>query len=425
MTDELRTRILEWRERTLFPYIYDHLDTLLPKYGFVRRGDRWVSPLKLDLSDPRHPRPDKTYVLVANPSHLCEQGGPSEPVINILMRERGLDTSDGADYYRFLESFSAEHSLGMPTETGHAVQVSDARKDRDILAALRDYFQWCLLKMDKASATRAYLRRRGFDVKDSESLGFGFVPRWEAVVRRMAQLRFSREDVNRVCPVPATVGESHVLAIPYVCSGVLKGFIFRAIRDGIVPKYTANAGLDRRSSFFNYPEGGSRVIIAVEGEMDALTAASSGIPGVVSIGGSTVRRGQAAAALRAGTEVIVLCLDLDTVEDGKGNIVPNIQKRFQSVMRSVSEIRSARPGFEKIYIARFDEPADPDSYIREKGKDAFLSVLRNAQPWWRYFAGGMDAGLDARGFTPSASQEEVNQSRIVANDPNNEKFSGH
>ena len=410
MTDELRTRILEWRERTLFPYIYDHLDTLLPRYGFVRRGDRCVGPLKLDLSEPRYPRPDKTYVLEANPSHVFEQGGPSEPVINILMRERGLDPSVGADYYRFLESFSAEHSLGMPAETGHAVlQVGGARKDRDILAALRDYFQWCLLNMDKASAARAYLKRRGFDVKASESLGFGFVPRWEAVIRRMAQLRFSREDVNRACPVPAMVGEYHVLAIPYVCSGVLKGFLFRAISDGIVPKYTANAGLDRRSSFFNYPEGGSRVIIAVEGEMDALTASTCGIPGVVSIGGSTVRRSQAAAALRSGTEAVVLCLDLDTVEDESGNTVPNRQKRFQSVMRSVSEIRSARPGFEKIFIARFEEPADPDSYIREKGKEAFLSVLRNAQPWWRYFAGGMDAGLDARGFTPFAGKEDVNQ----------------
>ena len=409
MTDELKTRILEWRERTLFPYIYDNLGTLLPGYRFVRRGDRWVSPLKLDLSDPRHPRPDKTYILKANPSHACEQGGPSEPVIDILMRERGLDPSDGADYYRFLERFSSEHSLGMPGETDCAPLKKDRDRFQSILRELRNYFQWCLINMDKASSTRAYLKRRGFDVKASESLCFGFVPRWDAVIRRMAQLRFSREEVNRACPVPATVGESHVLAIPYVCAGVLKGFLFRTIRDGVMPKYIVNVGLDRRSAFFNYPEGGSRVIIAVEGEMDALTASSSGIPDVVSIGGSTVRRSQAAAALRAGTEAIVLCLDLDTMEDGQGNAVPNVGKRFRSVMQSVSEIRAAMPGFEKIYVARFDNPADPDSFIREKGKDAFLSVLRDAQPWWRYFAGGMDVGLGAKGFTLSAGQEEISQ----------------
>ena len=407
MTDDLKERILEWRERTLFPYIYANLGTLLPQYRFVRRGDRWVSPLKLDLSNPRQPRPDKTYVLESSPSHACEQGGPSEPLIDILMRDAGFNPSDGADYYRFLEKFSCEHSLGMPEETDSAPLKKDRDRSQAILRELRDYFRWNLLINDKASSARAYLRRRGFDVKASECPGFGFVPRWESVVRRMAQLRFSREEVNRACPVPATVGESHVLAIPYVCSGVLKGFLFRAIKDGVVPKYTASVGLDRRSAFFNYPEGGSRVIIAVEGEMDALTAASSGIPGVVSIGGSTVRRGQAAAALRAGTESIVLCLDLDTMDDGQGNAVPNVGKRFRSVMQSVSEIRAARPGFEKIYVARFDVPADPDSYIREKGKDVFLSVLRNAQPWWRYFADGMDAGLGARGFSPSPEQEET------------------
>jgi hypothetical protein len=87
MTDDLKERILEWRERTLFPYIYANLGTLL--YRFVSRGDRCVSPLKLDLSDPRHPRPDKTYVLEASPSHACEQGGPSEPLIinrNLYLR---------------------------------------------------------------------------------------------------------------------------------------------------------------------------------------------------------------------------------------------------------------------------------------------------------------------------------------------------
>ena len=139
-------------------------------------------------------------------------------------------------------------------------------------------------------------------------------------------MRFSKQDLDNACRVRSedgytTIGRKHVLAIPYRCGGELKGFLFRAIDSDIQPKYKANTGLERTSSFFNMPsDRKEKSIIVVEGEMDALTATAAGIEGVVAIGGSDItgeRRSLIYDALGRNTKKITLCLDLDADKEGK------------------------------------------------------------------------------------------------------------
>ena len=51
-----------WERRVADPFIFEHLCELLPAWGFRRMNqgtpqDRWVSPVKMDLSKPKKPNP--------------------------------------------------------------------------------------------------------------------------------------------------------------------------------------------------------------------------------------------------------------------------------------------------------------------------------------------------------------------------------
>lgn len=72
-----------WERRVADPFIFEHLCELLPAWGFRRMNqgtpqDRWVSPVKMDLSKPKKPNPMKT-VVSAMDMKMREQGGLEQP----------------------------------------------------------------------------------------------------------------------------------------------------------------------------------------------------------------------------------------------------------------------------------------------------------------------------------------------------------
>lgn len=388
-----------WERRVANPFIYEHLGLLLPKWGFRRMNeatpqDRWVSPLKMDLSQPKRPTPAKT-VVSAMDMKMREQGDWDNPVsvTDILMKEKGFD-----NVYQLYSWLSERYNLDMPMPDSPKVKIAERRNARKatLLEDLRDYFCWCLVNSstEKAQKTRSYLKKeRGFTSEQIENLHFGFVPLWSSVVTFMTtKKKYLKEELDEACGVcnaegKTVVGRTHTLAIPYICSGVLKGFLFRRVDGDEKPKYIANVALDRRSEFFNYPENGSSVIVVVEGEMDALTATAAGIPGVVSMGGSEIageRKHQVERAFAFGTRSIILCPDLDTRTEADGTEDPDHAKRLKAILHSVHTIKDIDIEFDNIYVTMFDEPTDPDEFIRKRGAEAFITLLREALPWWEY-----------------------------------------
>ena len=394
--DELKN----WQRETAAPFIYDHLDELLPAWKFKRMQagtsrDRWVSPLKADLSRPKTATREKTVVSFPD-MRLREQGDwdNAASVIDILVREGGF-----AGIYQFYSWLSEKYGLDMPApDRDKAAQVMRTReRRRALLQELRQYFVWKLSndRGPKAAKVRSYLsRKRGFSQESIEALGFGFVPAWDYVIRYVVSRGYTRQELDSACQVcneqgRTMVGGTHTLAIPYVCAGELKGFIFRRVDGSDAPKYIANSGLDRKSVFFNYPKGGSEVVAVVEGEMDALTATAAGVPGVVAMGGSEIageRIRQVDHAIAAGTREFILCPDLDTMTLEDGTVVPNHAKRYASVLRTIHSIKSIDIAFDGIRVLEFPEPSDPDEYIRAHGAGAFIELMRQARPWWRYLA---------------------------------------
>jgi len=392
MSDYLET-LKEWERREANPVIFEHIDDLFPSYGFQRvrtDRDRWISPLKIDLSQPKTPNREKT-VIEASDFKFREQGDWDNwiSVIDKLMEDYSIGSV--FDAYRFI---AHKYCLNMPTFSGKgSVNYTERARKTVVLEALEDYFVWNLKNNTGASCkmVREYLAKRGFSDDSIDRFRFGFVPAWDKVEAFITspRMRITKAELDEACRVRSdegttSIGKKHILAIPYRCGGEIKGFLFRSIEDGIQPKYKANTGLDRKSSFFNMPEGNAnKEIIIVEGEMDALTATSAGIPNVVAIGGADLsgeRRSQIFDALNRNTSKITLCLDLDADKEGK----PNGLKRVNAIRRSLHAIFDVSPDFKDVYVACFPEITDPDQYIRTHGAEAFKSILKKACPWWEY-----------------------------------------
>lgn len=395
--DEYLEILRDWQRRVAQPAIFENMDTLFPEFGFVRYGkgdprrDHWASPYKMDGTSPSTRRLDKT-VVTALDFRFHEQGNwdASVGVMDMIMRKNCFNSV--YDAYKFADS---KLGLGMPIRGSKDVTEMISKRDarRKILNSLNDYFAYCLSsdKSLKAGKVRQYLRKRGFTDEQARDLSFGYVPDWSKVLRHMTiDLHYGFEDVDEACSVrtdgKTSVGARHILSIPVKRGGELAGFIFRRIDDSLTgPKYIVNTGLDRRAAFFNIPMMVSGDLVVVEGEIDALKATAAGIPNVVAIGGSEIagdRRQQVQDALARGARMITICLDLDERKDAPGS--PNLRARHEHIMKSIHTIRDVDPGFDNIYVASLPEISDPDEYIRNRGVEAFKSLLWNAPPFWKY-----------------------------------------
>ena len=389
----------DWESRVADPAVYEHIDVLFPEFSFrrVQQGsdrDHWASRYKMDLTLPRIRNAEKT-VIYRSEMRFREQGNWSGglSVMDRIIEDQGLPS-----IYEAYKYVASKLNLSMPRADSKEVAEAVSRSQRRtaLLETLVDYFCWNLQnnRSQKAGSVRQYLKKqRGFSPEQASRLCLGFVPDWSKVVRYITiEKKYRLEELDEVCGVRnsdgyTSVGKYHVLSIPYECGGVLKGFLFRRIDDSREgPKYIATANLDRKSVFFNITaDRDPKEIVVVEGEMDALKAAAEGIANVVAIGGSEIsgeRRRQVEDALRRGATKITLCLDLDVLKDDpeRGNLL----SRHEHLMRSIHTIQDVAPSFEEIYVALFQEPSDPDEYIRSRGAEAFRTLVSEAVPYWKY-----------------------------------------
>lgn len=389
----------DWEDKVANPAVYEHLDVLFPEFSFRRVNpagpkDHWASRYKMDLTLPKYKNAEKT-VVYRSEMRFREQGEWSNPegIIDRIMRDHGFAT-----IYEAYQYVSALLYLDMPMADSRKVAeaVSKAERRATLLYILQDYFCWNLAnnRAAKAGSVRNYLRKeRGFTQEQIDRFRFGFVPDWSKVVRYITiDKKFSLDELDEACGVRnadgyTAVGKTHVLAIPYVSGGVLKGFLFRRIDSGF-PKYLANTNLDRKSAFFNIPAGRDpKDLVVVEGEFDAIKASAEGIANVVAIGGSDIsgeRIRQVEDAFRRGVRRMTLCLDLDEVQGEVG--VPNVAARHEHLMKSIHAIKDVDLSFEEIYVANFPEVGDPDEFIRGRGVVAFKTLLSSAKPYWKYLA---------------------------------------
>lgn len=304
---------IDWLRDTFDPAAFAAIDRLFPNHRFTQdyRGN-WLSPLKLDGSDPHKPRKDKTIISSNNPAFALEQGGGSVRLIDWYAQLNG-----GLDEITAVNQMAT--ILGLPIPT-FGQSTPDTIGRANTVTALNDMANTMAnaLHSPKGAATLDYLRNRGYK---SDYIDY---------LTNVARIGYIDTDTAaKLQPLfaggstwPKGVGTTHTLAIPHLSGGRIVGFAFRAIDTLTNPKYTgvwAKGYTSQQAAFYGLQQWGykspntrgERYLCIVEGQFDAIAAAFHGIPNVVAAGGLDLQPQALQAAKARNVDSIVLMLDND------------------------------------------------------------------------------------------------------------------
>ena len=215
-----------------------------------------------------------------------------------------------------------------------------------------------------------YLRNRGYTDSEISHMDFGNLP---GILE--TQLKEKGHAKSLIEETLSSFKQDHPLLIPvYNPLGLLDGFITRAIKPDIEPKYLYSKGLKRGDYFFNFNESKKEeTLIIVEGIIDALILTQRGIRGAVACGGNYPTESQINNALKYGkVKKIILCLDNDDAG------IKGTQRAIELLKGKDKDIN--------IYVANTDPYKDPDELIKSKSIEDYKEVLKRAESWVKWTA---------------------------------------
>ena len=365
------SNITDWIKYELYPTLFDSIDIALPEFSFKRFSGGWRSSLKLDLSNPKQRRPDKTVVTTKAPGRILEQGGEVLTLVDYVIRR------DGVEFIEAVKTLADVVNLQLPKGDFDQDSYQRYKDQATLLEDCNSYFIYCLENSIGAEDVRAYLSSRGYSEEDIKAMELGYIPSQEKLYKYLESKEYSQSLIDEVVKLNKGIGSTYKLTIPYRSGGNIKGFKFRTIGDA-TPKYLNSTGLDRLGGFFNLSGiKGDKDVVIVEGELDSLSATARGVENVVATGGSSISPDQVKDAIRRGAKSFTLCLD---TEPGKEE---ETAKRLNSAIEVI-----LKEGVNKVYVATLLDlgggKTDPDRLIKESGVEAFREALSSRLTYGAY-----------------------------------------
>ena len=353
----------DWETDNLTPFVFDKLDIVFPELGFKQVAGSWQSGLKLDGTNPKTPRRDKTVVKKELPGILIEAGESPRNIIKYYAETRRLE------YYQARKELADIVGVELP-KANYSEQQTSERKRRDILAEAHAYFQYWLTEYSPGGKmVLDYLvDKRGYSFPLINAMGLGYIPSQQELIKHLAK-KYSADEIKEAIKFNAKIGDTHKLAITRFSAGSVIGFNFRTIGDHS-PKYIKPTGQEL-PIFINLPariDNGDLII--VEGEIDSLHATALGIKNVVCVGRNDVNDEQLIDAQRRGFTSVTICLDREP------------QKDNETTLKALKIGNQAHAlGFD-VFVMELPElnaiKTDLDNYLTAMGKDAFTDLIANA-----------------------------------------------
>lgn len=81
-------------DERLIPALFERTDSVFPEMSFRYRGNRWESPFKLDGTDPKTPRRDKSVITSRSQGVILEQGGEALSVLDYYSQKHSLQNGE-------------------------------------------------------------------------------------------------------------------------------------------------------------------------------------------------------------------------------------------------------------------------------------------------------------------------------------------
>jgi DNA primase len=177
-------------------------------------------------------------------------------------------------------------------------------------------------------------------------------------------------------PIPYDRFRDRVIIPIHDQRGRVIGFGGRALRRDVQPKYLNSPETSifhKGSVVFNFhrarePAHKAGSVVAVEGYMDAIAIYQAGIKSVVATMGTAFTEEQIATLWKLSSEPVV-CFDSDRA---------GIAAAHRSIDR-ILPLLTVGKSFRFVFML---EEKDPDDLIRERGVEAFRSVLSGSLPIW-------------------------------------------
>ena len=348
-------------DEELYPAMWSNLSTLFPEMGFSMRLGKWMSPKNLDGTEPRSPRRDKTVVTqrffhVALENGAGDVSGRVKDLITLYLEHNGLH-----DRIEAIKQIASRLSLTVP-EGADASKWEEARERREQLALSYSRQKEALFSPEGEKVLRYLKEERGYSEELIKEMGLGYISPAEA------------RTLEDRCKVGiAWRAEDYPLSIAYFSRGNVMGFKFRCVADlEGKPKYmnTRSLGTEGMDSnpFGLTPQSlnqadKEKVVVVVEGELDALHAIALGLPNVIAVAGGKITEGKARTLKKNGYKNIVILLDAD--EAGQRFTAESIYTIDKAGLNSA--------------VATLPEGKDADEYLRSHTIDELKDIIKGAQ----------------------------------------------
>ena len=321
---------------------------------------------------------------------------------------------DGGSVFRFVMEY--EHvdfpvavrrlaaRVGIPiVEERGSVGADDRQNEqRHLLLQLHaeaaEWFHDNLTKSQTAQAARDYLKNRGIDKRIARDWQIGFAPdSWDALLKwaqargyRRAELvqsglvKLRDEDRKEsdiydrfrgriMFPICNDIGEVIAFSGRVLQSEAEGAKYLNSPETPLFRKGNVLFGLHKSKR--SLIEAGSAIVC--EGQLDLITLYEAGIGNVVAPQGTAFTENQARVLKRFVSEV-VLCFDADTA--GRKAAERSIEPLLQNNLI--------------VRIAEMPAGADPDSLVREKGREEFEQRIANARDFFEVWLERETASAD-------------------------------
>ena len=146
------SNITDWIKYELYPTLFESIDTALPEFSFKNFSGGWRSSLKIDLSEPKEKRQDKTVVSKKATGWILEQGGETLSLVDYVIRR------DKVEFIQAVKTLADVVGLQLPKDENFNPENYQRYKDQaTLLEDCNSYFIYCLENSTGAEKIRAYL----------------------------------------------------------------------------------------------------------------------------------------------------------------------------------------------------------------------------------------------------------------------------
>ena len=334
-----------------------------------KRGKEFIglSPFKNEKSPSFTVNDEKEF-------YHCFSSGEHGNIFDFLMKTKSIGFGEA------VRSLAAEAGM-QPYRFSNFDQKKDLRFQtyKSIFKDYSYYFHQQLFNSDNKEA-REYFLKRGLDKKIIEEFQLGYVP-WKNNFYEELLKKYSEEEINLTGLYYKNdkTGKfidrfnSRIIFPVNNITGDTIAFGGRIIRESKLAKYINSPETEfykKGNTIFNLDKAKNTrsetdEVLVVEGYMDVVSVYSSGIKNVIANSGTALTDRQISLIWKFFSNPII-CLDGD--ESGQKAALRIAEKLFPYINEK-----------NKIYFSILPDGTDPDDYIKQKGKDGLINLLKEKQ----------------------------------------------